>query len=289
MLLRCCTLGVKFFFAQRPDQDSDLILLRRACLLGYDGHTHKLLAEQHEQLEGDDDHELGSEEIRLGNSPSHDVGPPGQKCVSFPRYSGGGSVDQNGETVEQLADPHRPDEVITECMHPLFMVNMHGIGGVVALFDGLKQNARGDPAAIHSVMDTLTGQRIDHTRSIADDDEVLVGGDRFSTEAETSGLHVLDLEVGAEGSAEVAIVVHEVLVPMLQVVVCHIGVAGDDVAAIVQLVVGVSEQGSVARKESSVVEHHTVGLEFMGATFYEGARAGAGRCALDVAQVRSYD
>lgn len=35
-----------------------------------------LLEEKKEQLEGDDNHELGPEQMRLGHATSHDVGPP---------------------------------------------------------------------------------------------------------------------------------------------------------------------------------------------------------------------
>jgi len=78
---------------------------------------------------------------------------------------------------------------------------------------------------------------------------------------------------------------HEVLVPVLEVVDSHVRVSGDDVAAVVEDVVWVAEEGGITGEQSLVVEHDTVGLKVVGSTIDVGTRANTTRGLLDESEV----
>ena len=58
-------------------------------------------------------------------------------------------------------------------------------------------------------------------------------------------LHSLNLIVVAQGLDDAGVLLQQEVVPVGQVLALHLGVARDDVAAEVELIVGVSEQGRV--------------------------------------------
>src|SRR3989344_9503781 len=113
---------------------------------------------------------------------------PGEERVALPADGGGGGIDEDGETVEELADVHRPGEVIAETLHPALVVDLHGLGGVVAGGDGLQHELGGNLASLHGVVNALTGEGIDHASSVTDDEEVVARRGGHATKTEGTSL-----------------------------------------------------------------------------------------------------
>eukprot|EP00128_Syssomonas_multiformis_P006274 Colp12_sorted_trinity150504_noHs@29437 len=209
----------------------------------------------------------------LRNTAGHNVSPTSKELIALAVDSTGGGVNENGEAVEELANGHRPLEVVTELVHPGVVVELVHLLRVVALLDTQSHVLSGDLAGLHGMVDTLTGQGINVTSSVTNKDEVLIVSNRLATKTKTASTHALDLVLVTKGTGDVGIVLHKILVPVGEIVVGDLGVAGDDVAAVVQLIVGVLEESSVAGKETHVVENDTIGLEVVGAALNEGTGA----------------
>jgi len=163
------------------------------------------LGEEEEELEGDHDHELGAEEVDLGDTAGHDVGPAGEEVVTLAGDGGGGGIEEDRVAVDELADGHGPTKVVAEGVLPLLVVAGEGLVRVVALGHSLGEPLGGNSTSVHGMVNALPGHGVNHACGIAHNQKLLVVALFNSSQPQGAGLHVLDLEVLSEGLGDMGI------------------------------------------------------------------------------------
>mmetsp|Transcript_4947 Transcript_4947/g.10644 ORF Transcript_4947/g.10644 Transcript_4947/m.10644 type:complete len:333 (+) Transcript_4947:969-1967(+) len=147
-------------------------------------------------------------------------------------------------------------------------------------------------AAHHGGMDTLTSQGVNVASGVTDDQHVVIkgGGQTLAAKAQGSSPHALKLGIGAQGLADEGVLLDGVImqasqVSLLDVTAVAILATGDEVVAVVELVVGVPEDRGIARQRPLRVEANTIKVGVVGATLHEGTAAHTLRGLSAVAQL----
>mmetsp|Transcript_17105 Transcript_17105/g.47441 ORF Transcript_17105/g.47441 Transcript_17105/m.47441 type:complete len:264 (-) Transcript_17105:2340-3131(-) len=135
-------------------------------------------------------------------------------------------------------------------------------------------------AAHHGCVDALTSQWVDVTGSISNNEEVVINSARHTLTAASQGrsTHALQLCIWAQGLADEGVILDGIVVQAGKVALLDISThalltTGDQVVAVVQLVIGVAENGGIARQRPLGVEAYTIEVGIVGTSLHERARA----------------
>mmetsp|Transcript_1814 Transcript_1814/g.2629 ORF Transcript_1814/g.2629 Transcript_1814/m.2629 type:complete len:465 (-) Transcript_1814:102-1496(-) len=225
---------------------------------------------------------MGLKEVGLGAHVGHDLGPFGHHGITLALHFGSDSIEEDGESPNELRHLLGEVEIVGEEIMDLGIVLLGGRLGIVSGCAHGKDGLSSGLTTHHSRVDALTSKGIDVSGGVTDDDEmvVMVGLEALATKTKGGGPHALDLGVGTDGLGNEGVLGEGVIVETGQIglgdftTLTGLDVtAGNEVVAVVELIVGVPEDGGVTGERPLGIETNTIEVGVVGTTLDECAGA----------------
>mmetsp|Transcript_11069 Transcript_11069/g.19211 ORF Transcript_11069/g.19211 Transcript_11069/m.19211 type:complete len:293 (+) Transcript_11069:419-1297(+) len=230
------------------------------------------------QLGGD----VGTEKVGLGLHACHDLCPLGHHAVTLALHFAGHGVQEDGVAVHCVSHLLTQEEVMAIHAVPPALVLLARLLGEVTSAAHVQHGLRSCLAAHHGCVDALARQRVDVAGSVSNNEKVVVhcGEQTLATAAQAGNAHTLQLCVGTQCLADEGVLLDCVIVEPCQVSLCHVPAvallaARNEVIAVVQLIIGVTEDCCIAGQRPLGVEAYAIKVGVVCAALYKGTGAHA--------------
>jgi hypothetical protein len=169
-------------------------------------------------------------------------------------------IEDDGESVQEERHLHGPVKLGSPVVLPCGLVVSQLGSREILLLKSLQQGVGGEFSRLEGVLDSFSGQGIDESGGISDDQEMVSVCLGDSSQSKGSSLHGLSIGVGSKSCGDVFVILQDFVMDGIEIIILG-GSSGNDVSAEVEISLSLSEDGAISGQELGGIEDNSIKLE----------------------------